>query len=245
MKLSTLDNVKINAYVESYLADRYQKIKIDEVVSDVFPVPFGVLQGSRLGPLYTAALIANVQKNFPEISCHCYADDTQLYVSFRPDAQEQSVSNLEECVDYIRGWMLQNRLMLNDSKTELMIIGTPKQTSKLNLNGITVGNSVIKPSVNARNLGVQLDTHLNMEYHITNTCKSAYHMIYNLRRIRKFLDKDSTKTIVHACITSKLDYCNGLLYGIPDSQIGRLQRVQNTCARLIVVVQNSHGLLHF
>ena len=58
-------------------------------------------------------------------------------------------------------------------------------------------------------------------------------MIYNLRRIRKFLDKDSTKTIVHACITSKLDYCNGLLYGIPDSQIGRLQRVQNTCARLI------------
>ena len=114
-----------------------------------------------------------------------------------------------------------------------MIIGTPKQTSKLNLNGITVGNSVIKPSVNARNLGVQLDTHLNMEYHITNTCKSAYHMIYNLRRIRKFLDKDSTKTIVHACITSKLDYCNGLLYGIPDSQIGRLQRVQNTCARLI------------
>ena len=167
------------------------------------------------------------------LGCHCYADDTQLYVSFRPDAQEQSISNLEACVDYIRGWMLQNRLMLNDSKTELMIIGTPKQTSKLNLNGITVGNSVIKPSVNARNLGVQLDTHLNMEYHITNTCKSAYHMIYNLRRIRKFLDKGSTKTIVHACITSKLDYCNGLLYGIPDSQIGRLQRVQNTCARLI------------
>ena len=221
------------------MADRYQKIKIDEAVSDVFPVPFGVPQGSRLGPLlftmYTATLIANVQKNFPEISCHCYADDTQtqLYVSFRPDAQEQSISNLEACVDYIRGWMLQNRLMLNDSKTDLMIIGTPKQTSKLNLNGITVGNSVIKPSVNTRNLGVQLDTHLNMEYHITNTCKSAYHMIYNLRRIRKFLDKDSTKTIVHACITSKLDYCNGLLYRIPDSQIGSLQRVQNTCARLI------------
>ena len=224
-------------WIESYLADRYQKIKIDEVVSDVFPVPFGVPQGSRLGPLlftlYTANFIAKVQKNFPEISCHCYADDTQLYVSFRPDDQEESISNLEACVDYIREWMLQNRLMLNDSKTELMVIGTPKQTSKLNLNGITVGNSLINPSANARNLGVQFDLHLNMEDHITNTCKSAYHMIYNLRRIRKFLDKDSTKTIVHACITSKLDYCNGLLYGIPDSQIGRLQRVQNTCARLI------------
>ena len=153
--------------------------------------------------IYTATLIANVQKNFPEISCYCYADDTQLYVSFRPDAQEQSISNLEACVDYIRGWMLQNRLMLNDSKTELMIIGTPKQTSKLNLNGITVGNSVIKPSVNTRNLGVQLDTHLNMEYHITNTCKSAYHMI-NLRRIRQFLDKDSRlkQLFMHASLVS-------------------------------------------
>ena len=58
-------------------------------------------------------------------------------------------------------------------------------------------------------------------------------MIYNLRRIRKYLDQDSAKTIVHACISSKLDYCNSLLYGLPESQIGRLQRVQNTCARLI------------
>ena len=58
-------------------------------------------------------------------------------------------------------------------------------------------------------------------------------MIYNLRRIRKYFDQDSMKTVVHTCITSKLDYCNGLLYGLPDSQIVKLQRVQNTCARLI------------
>ena len=58
-------------------------------------------------------------------------------------------------------------------------------------------------------------------------------MIYNLKRIRKYLDQDSAKTIVHACVTSKLDYCNSLLFGLPESQIGRLQRVQNTCARLI------------
>ena len=72
-----------------------------------------------------------------------------------------------------------------------------------------------------------------MEGHITSVCKSTYYMIYNLRRIRKYLDQESAKTIVHACITSKLDYCNSLLYGLPESQIGRLQRVQNICARLI------------
>ena len=184
---------------------------------------------------YTANLISNVQRNFPEISCHCYADDTQLYVSFRPDehAKERCVSLLETCVDYERGWMLQNRLMLNDGKTDLMIIGTPKQTSKLNLNSVSIGDSVIEPSVSARNLGVQFDAYLNTREHITYACKSAYYMIYNIRRIRKYLDKDITKDIVHACIPNKLDYCNGLLYGIPDSQIVRLQRVQSTCARLI------------
>ena len=58
-------------------------------------------------------------------------------------------------------------------------------------------------------------------------------MIYNLRRIRKYLNQDCAKTIVHACITSKLDYCNSLLYGLPESQIERLQWVQNACATLI------------
>ena len=58
-------------------------------------------------------------------------------------------------------------------------------------------------------------------------------MIYNLRCIRKYFDQESMKTVIHACITSKLDYCNSLLYGLPDSQIVKLQRVQNTSARLI------------
>ena len=123
--------------------------------------------------------------------------------------------------------------MLNDSKTELLLIGTSKQVNKLNFDGISVGSSVIKPSSNARNLGVLFDSNLNMEAHIKNVCKSSFHMIYNLRRIRKYFDEDSMKAVVHACIISKLDYCNGLLYGLPTSQIGRLQRVQNTCARLI------------
>ena len=63
---------------------------------------------------------------------------------------------------------------------------------------------------------------------IYSVCKAVYHMIYNLRRICKYFDQDSTKTVVHACITSKLDYCNSLLYGLPDSHIVKLQQVQNT-----------------
>ena len=129
--------------------------------------------------------------------------------------------------------MLQNKLMLNDRKTELLVIGTPRQVSKFKSNGISIGGTAIKPSHNVINLGVLNDTQLNMDSKIISVCKSAYYMIYNLRRIRKYFDQDSMKIVVHAMITSKLDYCNGLLYGLPDSQIVKLQRVQNTCARLI------------
>lgn len=58
-------------------------------------------------------------------------------------------------------------------------------------------------------------------------------MLYNLRRIRKYLDKDSAETIVHALVTTKLDYCNGLLFGLPECQIAKLQKIQNACARLV------------
>ena len=74
-----------------------------------------------------------------------------------------SISVLETCIEYIRAWMLQNKLMLNDRKTELLVIGTPRQVSKFKSNGISVGDTAIKPSYNVRNLGVFFDTQLNMD----------------------------------------------------------------------------------
>ena len=98
---------------------------MDDIESDVFNVPYGVPQGSRLGPLlftlYTSRLLTNIQKEFPDITCHCYADDTQVYLSFCPNTlnEEYCINVLETCIEYIRTWMLQNKLMLNDTKTEL------------------------------------------------------------------------------------------------------------------------------
>ena len=72
-----------------------------------------------------------------------------------------------------------------------------------------------------------------METHVTKVCKAAFFMLYNLRHIRKYLDQESAETLVCAFITSKIDYCNGLLFGLPESQTMKLQRIQNACARLV------------
>ena len=66
--------------------------------------------------------------------------------------------------------------------------------------------------------------------HINKTCSAAFYHLYNIRRIRKYLSRQITESLVHAFITSKLDYCNSLLYGLPDTHIAKLQRVQNAAA---------------
>ena len=69
--------------------------------------------------------------------------------------------------------------------------------------------------------------------HITKACKTAYFHLHNIRRIRKFLSQEATCTIIHAFVTSQIDYCNSLMNGLPEILTKKLQRVQNTAARLV------------
>ena len=115
-----------------------------------------------------------------------------------------------------------------------MIIGTRQQLCKLQPINIKVGSSEITPSSQVRNLGCWLDSNLYMRDHNTNVCKAAFFYLHKIRRIKKYLSRDSLLTLVHAFITSRLDYCNALLYGLPNEQIAKLQRVRNAAARLIM-----------
>ena len=72
-----------------------------------------------------------------------------------------------------------------------------------------------------------------MLIHINRTCSSAFYYLHNMRRIRKYLSRSVTQSLVHAFITSRVDYCNSLLYGLPNLHIIKLQRIQNAAAPLV------------
>ena len=74
---------------------------------------------------------------------------------------------------------------------------------------------------------------MSLEEHVNELCRTAFYHIRNISRIRRCLSIDSTKTLVHALVTSHLDHCNALLYGLPDYLIQRLQYVLNTAAKVI------------
>ena len=129
--------------------------------------------------------------------------------------------------------MIDGRLLLNDTKTEFLAIGTRQQLSKLRSSSIEVGNQKIDRSSSVRNLGVMLDESLEMNSHINQICKTSFYHIHNIRRISKYLSKEYRQSLVHAYVASRLDYCNSILYGLPKYQLSKLQRIQNMAARLI------------
>ena len=123
--------------------------------------------------------------------------------------------------------------MLNDSKTEFSILGSKQQLSKINISHITVGGTNITPVSNVRNLGFLFDSNLSMSSHITKVCSTSFYHLHNIKRMSKYLSHNSLKILIHAFITSRLDYCNGLFYGLPLVQLAKLKRVQNAAARLV------------
>ena len=125
-------------------------------------------------------------------------------------------------------------------KTELLVIG-PKHKVNPPIKGIYVASDYIEASSSARNIGVIFDSHVNLENHVTDTCKMAYHL-RNIARIRNSLSQDDAEILVHAFISSKLDFCNALLYGLPKSVIDRLQYVQNCAARLVTRTRSSEHI---
>ena len=74
---------------------------------------------------------------------------------------------------------------------------------------------------------------MNMGCHIKKMCKTLLFHLYNTRRIRKYLSKDSKQTLVHAFVTVRIDYCNGLPYGLAAAHLNELQRIQNSAARIV------------
>ena len=223
-------------WFESYLSGRTQHVSIDNVLSDASELLYGVPQGSVMGPfkfcVYTLPLGAIIRYHGLQYSI--YADDTQVYLSFDLKDADNALQKLNACLSDIRSWMIKNKLKINDDKTEFLIIASPHSHKQLSDDHhLTVGNSSIAPSSSAKNLGVIFDDKMNMEKQVSNICKSANFQLRNIGAIRNCLNDKAASQLVHSLITSRLDYCNSLLGGISDTQIERLQRVQNNAARIV------------
>ena len=226
-------------WMKSYLTGRLQQVSVAGSVSSQTELKHGVPQGSVLGPLlftlYTSPLCDIMREH--NMCFHLFADDTQLYMSFPRKSTSGYInakSKIESCISMVKNWMSRYMLKLNEDKTVMLYIHS-QWTKPLPpvLGGLKIGGSEIFPSSTARNIGVTFDDTLSMKNHIDAVCKSCFIQLRYLVKIRKFIPQRYLESLVHAFVTSRLDYGNALLIGVPACHLQKLQRVQNVAARVV------------
>ena len=139
---------------------------------------------------------------------------------------------METIIQDIRLWYTKNLLKCNDSKTEVLIM-LSKHFPDFQKLPVTVGESSIMPKTHVKNLGVILDQNLNMTRHVNHVVKTAFLKLREISYYRRYLSKEALKTVVHAYVTSRIDFCNSLLIGLPNTLLCKLQSVLNAAARLV------------
>ena len=184
-------------WFESYLTGRSFRVAWGGEVSKAHQLVTVVPQGSVLGPLlfsvYTTSLSPIIQAH--GFSYHCYADDTQLYLSFQPD-DPTVAAWISGCLADISAWMKEYHLQLNLAKTELLVFpATPTLQHDFT---IQLGSSTITPSTSVRNLGVIFDYQLTFKDHIAKTARSCRFSLHNIRKIRPFLTEHAAQLLVQA-----------------------------------------------
>ena len=222
------------SWFRSYLSDRIQKVVIGSAISNsVSKLSYGIPQGSVLGPvlftLYSSPLEDVILAHGLDLML--FADDSQIYVSCKRAVDCKT--RVEACIDDVREWMTENRLVLNDNKTEVIQFCSKFKRNVDFLDTLRVGVTLVKPCTVVRDLGVLLDQHATMENHVSFICRNASFSLFRIGKIRRFLNRTTTESLIHSFVTSRLDYCNSLLHGVDDQHLSRLQSIQNSAARMI------------
>ncbi|KAJ0016334.1 hypothetical protein NQD34_014623 [Periophthalmus magnuspinnatus] len=157
------------------------------------------------------------------------ADDTQIYVSLAA-GEYGPVDSLCHCIQQISVWMQNNFLELNSDRTEVIIFDPQKHRESVSSH---LQSLSLKPSNQARNLGVIMDSDLNFNSHIKSITSAAFYHLKNMAKIKGILSKPDLERPIHAFVSSRLDYCNGLLTGLSKRALTQLQYIQNAAARVL------------
>ena len=231
-----IDGVALK-WFRSFLVGRTQRVKIENEYSESIEVPCGTPQGSVLGP---PLFNINVRSQ-PLVFQHCkfgtssfadYSNGRRSFtLSFQFHVLQQDVVN---CMKLIVEWSNAHFMKINPDKTELFLLYPPSLNSEVIMRGIIFEEQCIRFSDWVKNVGVYLDKHLNMDKHINNTVAHCYKILKDIGTIKKNLQREHLERLVHAVISSRLDYCNSLFMNINKEHLNKLQKVQNSAARLIL-----------
>ena len=239
------------SWFKSYLSNRTQQVVINDCSSVNGDVLCGVPQGSILGPLLFLLFINDLplSLNDSAISVDLYADDTTLYSSASDKTSLET--NLQNVLDLVHIWCLENGMFINIEKTKLMLIASRQKRHTLidgNLN-LEYNNLELQISSNEKILGVHVDENLVWNNHFQQVSKKISSYLWLLSQIRTYLTKQHRLLYCNAYIKSHLEYCCVVWGNSTNFNTYKTQKLQRRACKLILgndytTLENARKQLH-
>ena len=222
------------SWFSSYLLGRKQKVFVNNVLSESENIICGVPQGSILGPLLFLIFINDLPLEINNVLTDLYADDTTLY--YIDKSQACIEQQLQTALHKLSEWCKENGMLINTTKTKVMLITTPQR--RVNLNNynfhLTYTNEALSVVTCEKILGVFIDNNLTWTNHTDAVAKKIVSNLWLLSRIKTYLTTHQRVQFYKSYVQPHIDYCNTIWGGTSQRNLDRIYRLQKRACKIIL-----------
>jgi hypothetical protein len=229
LKLSS----KFFAVISSYFNNRTQFVKVDDYLSNLLNVIYGVAQGGILSGLLFNFYINSINTITLHSSIFLYCDDISLVTSaINPSVLKQ---NLETDLQRISIWLKFHFLFPNENKTKYLLFHNKRRHENFHEIALNIrfNGKILERVEHTTLLGLQIDETLSFSFHIYQLQKKIVSFIFALKRIRSLISEKTASTLYYAYIQSRLCYMNVIWASIPKYLMDALEIIQRKALRIV------------
>ena len=219
-------------WFKSYLDCRKQRCFVNGSLSGDHFLTCGIPQGTILGPLLFLIYINDLPNCLLNSVPRMYADDTHLTFASNNILNINTVLN--EDLARVEKWLIANKLTLNASKTEVMLIGSRQRLSTFhNPLSLIVDGAPISQVSSTKSLGVHIDQNLSWNVHVEKLCKKIASGVGALKRARSFVPYETLRSVYMSLVQPHFDYWDSVWGNCTKALANKLQKLQNRAARIL------------
>ena len=223
--------------ISSFLSNREQLVCINTIKSDFLPVKYGIPQGSVLSPLLFSLYINDLPL-FIKALCELFADDTTIHSSH--SNLNNLLLSLQESINNLLQWTELNHMSLNSYKTKYMTITTRQKRQNVSSRmPLYIGNEKIVEVATHKVLGVTIDNNLSWTNHVNELTKRVSQKLYQLAKIKHFLNAHARKLFFHAHIQPIIDYASTLWDSASANTLKPLVSIHKRALKLTLLKSTS------
>jgi hypothetical protein len=223
-------------WIHNFLSDRFQKVRIEEIISDSLPVTSGVIQGSVLGPTLFNIFINDIDETLNHCQILKYADDIRIFLSAsKSDLALQDLQNkVQSDINSMVEWVTHSGMSFNTEKCFIATFGhSQHHRSYKILDTLLVRQDQFK------DLGVTVNTSLNFKYHVDSVTSKAFSKLGLINKVFKNKSESSTLTLYKSFVRPQLEYSSVVWCPYTQGSTDKIERVQRRMCRMLRELKGS------